>query len=133
MMVDESNATSATETSPWPMLVAVGFALSEVGIFLGLRPVSVAGLLLFVGAVAGVLADSGYVTRTSVSVGIQGLVLIVLGAALIVEEQTGTTVRGESVVLAGALSLVGTFLWAGIARWRRRTESITEPSETTSD
>jgi membrane-bound ClpP family serine protease len=132
-MVEESNSTSANKTSPWPVLVAVGFALSEVGVFLGLRPVSVAGLLLFVGAVAGILTDSGYVTQISISVAIQGLILVILGAVLILEEQTGTTVRGQSVVLAGALSLMGAILWAWFARRRSRTVSATESSETTSD
>jgi len=49
--------------SPWPVFVALGLALSEIGVFIGLFPVAVFGLILFGGSIAGILTESGYVTR----------------------------------------------------------------------
>ncbi|MFB6084999.1 MAG: cox cluster protein [Halorientalis sp.] len=49
------------KASPWPMFVALGFALSEVGIIIGIFPIAVGGLLLFGGSVAGILKESAYV------------------------------------------------------------------------
>jgi len=49
--------------SPWPVFVALGLALSEVGVFIGLFPVAVFGLILFGGSIAGILTESGYVGR----------------------------------------------------------------------
>ena len=132
-MSDES-ATNSPHTSPWPLLIAVGLAISEVGVVLGLRPVSVGGLVLFVGSIAGILTESGYVSRPALVVGAQGLVLISLGGTLIFVNQVGTTLRGQSIVIAGALGLVGALLWVGYSLIRARaTESTTESSDATSD
>jgi hypothetical protein len=49
--------------SPWPVFVALGLALSEIGVFIGLFPVAVFGLILFGGSVAGILTESGYAER----------------------------------------------------------------------
>ncbi|MFC7028455.1 hypothetical protein ACFQJ5_14265 [Halomicroarcula sp. GCM10025324] len=68
--------------SPWPVFVALGLALSEVGVFVGLFPVAVFGLILFGGSVAGILTESGYASRpwpTLVGVG----AVLALIAALI--------------------------------------------------
>lgn len=59
--------------SPWPVFVALGLVLSEVGVFIGLFPVAVFGLILFGGSVAGILTESGYTTRpwpTLIGVGV---------------------------------------------------------------
>lgn len=134
-MSDERDASEQfTGTSPWPLFVAFGVALSEVGVVLGLRPVSVVGLLLFVGSVAGILAESGYVSRPAWAAGVQGVALVAIGGVLVLQNQTGTTVRGQSIAIAGVLSLVGVLLWIGFVRTRTRDSMATsESSETTSD
>lgn len=106
--------------SPWPLFVALGLALSEVGVVLGLRPVSVGGLLLFVGSVTGILTESGYISRPARAAGAQGLALLGIGVVLVLQQQTGTTVRGQSIVIAGLLSLVGAFVWVGFLRTQTR-------------
>ena len=127
-ITDESAARpSHTGASPWPLFVALGVALSEVGVVLGLRPVSVAGLLLFVGSVTGILTESGYISRPPLAAGVQGLALIGIGSVLIVQNQTGTTVRGQSIVIAGVLSLIGVLLWVGFLR--RRTQETASTTE----
>lgn len=70
--------------SPWPVFVALGLVLSEIGVFIGLFPVAVFGLILFGGSIAGILTESGYVTRpwpTLVAVGAV-LALIAVGLAV---------------------------------------------------
>jgi membrane-bound ClpP family serine protease len=135
IMSDPSDSDATfTGSSPWPLFVAIGFALSEVGVVLGLRPVSVAGLLLFVGSVAGILTEAGYISGPAKAAGIQGFVLIGIGILLITENQIGTTIRGQSIAIAGIICLVGAALWVGFVRKKTRAKmSKTETPETTSD
>ena len=134
-MSNESDTNSTyTGASPWPLFVALGLALSEVGVVLGLRPVSIAGLLLFVGSVAGILTEAGYVSRPARAAGVQGVALVGIGITLVLQNQTGTTVRGQSIAIAGVLSLLGALLWVGFIRTRARdSKATTESTETTSD
>ncbi|WP_435195313.1 DUF7541 family protein [Natronomonas sp. EA1] len=112
--------------SAWPIFVALGLAISEVGVFMGLYPVAVLGLLLFAGSVAGIVHEAGYVeTPWKLLTGMGGLfVLIGLGvvasqldaqtvAAWVgtVSSENTVVLRGISIVLAGvftaAVSVVG--------------------------
>ncbi|MFB6189124.1 MAG: cox cluster protein, partial [Halapricum sp.] len=77
--------------SPWPVFVALGFALAEVGIFLGIFPVAVGGVLLFGGTIAGILTEAGYVTNLWKTTMLVGGGLLVLGVALVIlQGQFGT-------------------------------------------
>ena len=134
-MSEESDSTSSpAKTSPWPPFVAIGFAISEVGVLLNLRPVSVGGLLLLVGSITGMVTESRFRSRSTLAAGLQGIGLVGIGAALIILNQTGTTIRGQSIVIAGVLVLFGTLLWRGFRRTRtEKPKSTTEPTEATSD
>ena len=71
--------------STWPVFVALGLVLSEIGVFIGLFPVAVFGLILFGGSIAGILTESGYVSRpwpTLVGVGVV-LALIAVGLTVV--------------------------------------------------
>jgi len=70
--------------SPWPVFVALGLALSEIGVFIGLFPVAVFGLILFGGSIAGILTESGYVQRPWPTLVGVGVVLALLAAGLAV-------------------------------------------------
>jgi len=134
-MSDESDTNSTyTGASPWPLFVALGLALSEVGVVLGLRPVSVVGLLLFVGSIAGILTEAGYISRPARAAGVQGVALVGIGSALVLQNQTGTTVRGQSIAIAGVLSLLSALLWMGFIRTRTKNSTVAnESTEATSD
>ncbi|MFB6169769.1 MAG: cox cluster protein, partial [Haloarculaceae archaeon] len=69
--------------SPWPLFVALGLALSEVGVVLALFPVAVGGLLLFGGSVVGILKESGYVAAPWTPLAVLGAVFAVAGGALV--------------------------------------------------
>ena len=70
--------------SPWPVFVALGLALSEIGVFIGLFPVAVFGLILFGGSIAGILTESGYVQRPWPTLLGVGAVLALLAVGLAV-------------------------------------------------
>ena len=111
-------------SSPWPLFVALGFVISEVGIFLAIVPVSVGGLLLFTGSVAGIIREAGYTEQPWGTVGILGVVLVVLGGILVATQVPSVSsissvlmsifsarpnfivVRGVSIVFAGVIALV---------------------------
>ena len=50
-------------SSPWPLIVVLGFVCSELGLLFNVFPVAVGGLLLLVASVAGILQESGYAER----------------------------------------------------------------------
>lgn len=105
--------------SPWPLLVAAGFALSEIGIFLGLFPVAVGGVLLLGGSVAGILRESGYVARPWRLLAGLGAAFALAGAAVVatqvapgslsidsvVADPNGVVGRGLAVVAGGVMLL----------------------------
>jgi len=68
--------------SPWPVFVALGFALTEIGLVLGLFPVAVGGGLLFGGSVAGILTEADYVASLWQTAAYIGVALVVVGAGL---------------------------------------------------
>jgi hypothetical protein len=71
------------KASPWPMFVALGFVLSEVGIIIGIFSIAVGGLLLFGGSVAGILKESAYVDTLWGSLLAFGGVLAAIGLAVV--------------------------------------------------
>jgi hypothetical protein len=46
--------------SPWPVFVALGIPVAEIGILFDVLPVAVGGLLLFGGSAAGLATEAGY-------------------------------------------------------------------------
>lgn len=82
--MSERRATAGEyrRTSPWPVLVALGLALSELGVFVGLFPVAVVGLVLFGASVAGALAATGYVDRPLLGTGAIGVFLLLAALAV---------------------------------------------------
>ncbi len=68
--------------SPWPVFVAMGFALTEIGLVLGLFPVAVGGGLLFGASVAGILTEADYVASLWQTTAYIGVALVVVGAGL---------------------------------------------------
>jgi len=105
--------------SPWPLFVALGLALSEVGIFIGLFSVAVAGILLFGGSVAGILRESGYVSEPwGTLVGLGG-VFALAGAAIVmtqldpgvgllalIADPVGAPGRGLAIAAGGTMLLL---------------------------
>jgi hypothetical protein len=113
------------KASPWPLFVALGFVISEVGVVLGVFPIAVGGLLLFGGTVAGILREAGYVERPWRSLGVFGAILVGFGLltvglnlgatqlspAALLDPAKPFVYRGSAIAAAGLiLGAVGTTL-----------------------
>lgn len=72
--------------SPWPLFVALGITLSEVGIIMGVFAIAVGGLLLLAGSVAGILKESGYVQQLWGSLLGFGVFLVAAGGVLVASQ-----------------------------------------------
>ena len=92
--------------SPWPVFVALGVPLSEIGILFDSAPVAVGGLLLFCGSVAGMLQESGYVSRPWPAAA--GLAVLVFGVgAAFAFTAIDLPSRGYALMITGGILLVG--------------------------
>ncbi|WP_302080303.1 DUF7541 family protein [Salinibaculum rarum] len=98
------------KASPWPMLVAFGFVISEVGVVLGLFPITVGGLLLFGGTVSGILSESGYAAQTWRSLVAFGVVLLAFGALTV-----GLNISVGALSLEALLDTARPFVYRGSA------------------
>lgn len=109
-------------SSPWPILVAVGFALSEVGVIVGLLPIAVGGLLVLSGGAAALLRESSYASSRWRPLSAFGGALVVAGVGLYLAgggplatvvgfaELGGVASRGLAIALAGVIVLAGAVL-----------------------
>lgn len=117
----------AARTSPWPVLVAVGIAVSELAVFVGSVPFAVAGLILAGGAVAGLAHDAGYGASPVGPLLVSGSFLVVVGGGIWLVRAPppllalpgepvadGVARRGVAILAAGAV-LVAT----GVVGWVR--------------
>jgi len=95
------------KASPWPVFVAFGLAIFEVGIVWPLFPVSVGGLLLFVGSVVGILTESGYVANPWKGLVAASVVCLAVGAAVTLTTDDSVRLRGLAVLAGGVVVLFG--------------------------
>jgi hypothetical protein len=88
--------------SPWPIFVALGIPIAELGILFDVFAVAVGGLLLFCGSVTGMLRESGYAkTPWRPLVFFAGILFLVGGALAFTDVNLVT--RGYAIITAGAL------------------------------
>ncbi|AWB27472.1 DUF7541 family protein [Halococcoides cellulosivorans] len=98
-------------SSPWPLLIALGLALSEFGVFFGgiFVPVGVAGIVLFAGSVVGILVETGYVDSHRRGALIVGGTIVLIGGVLYgfsaVSVQFDLYTRAFTVVVGGLLAV----------------------------
>ena len=128
MRDDTESNEQKIRASPWPMLIAVGLAIAEVGVVFGLQPVAVGGLILLLVTVTGILRESGYILRPSRTAGVLGGLFVGIGVVLVVFHQGGPPVRGHSFIFAGGLALVAIPFWRRFIQ--RRSHLMTEAEST---
>jgi hypothetical protein len=98
------------KASPWPVFIALGVPISEVGLVFDIFPVAVGGLLLFCGCIAGMLQESGYVDLPWTSLGVMALLLFVAGGAVLYgNPQVGVdlTMRAYAMIASGLILVAG--------------------------
>lgn len=105
-MVEQSGVSDRfPKASPWPVFVALGFVVLEIGLVVGFFPVAVGGVLLFGGSVAGILTEAGYAGHLWGTLIRVGAVFLFLGAALITLQ--GTLEVGALLAATDAPNAVG--------------------------
>ncbi|MFB6069969.1 MAG: cox cluster protein [Halanaeroarchaeum sp.] len=118
-----SGSNRSRTMSPWPPFVALGLALSEVGVVMNLASVSVGGILLLGGSIAGILVDASYVDSPWLPLGVLGGLFTVAGGAiwwsqlqvpfgldamLAVAHTDAVAMRGQAILVAGLLLVLAT-------------------------
>lgn len=117
--VDPGLSDRYRKASPWPVFVALGVVLSEVGVVLGIFPVAVGGLVLFGVTVAGILRESEYVSRPSIALAALGVALVNVGVlavllqvdpaavsvTLLLDRSRPFVYRGSAIAVAGGILL----------------------------
>lgn len=125
-----AEADGPTRVSAWPLIVALGLTVSEVGVFMGVYPLAVGGLVLFVASVAGITHEAGYTERPWRLAGALGVVLVAAGVWMVstqvplavdpvlaaVDRADGIVLRGFSVAGAGLVTVVGAAVVATLDR-----------------
>jgi hypothetical protein len=108
-------------SSPWPLIVVLGLVFSELGLLFNVFAVAVGGLLLFVGAIAGIVLESGYAERPWNLLAGLGVVLCVLGVLVtatqldsitlgavvgVIGQPSGIVARGVELLVAGVVAVL---------------------------
>jgi len=94
------------KASTWPVFIALGVPISELGLVFNVFPVAVAGLLLFCGCIAGMLQESGYVDVPWSALGVMALLLFVFGAAVLYLNplsRVDLTLRAYAMIASGGI------------------------------
>lgn len=104
------------KASPWPLFIALGLALAEVGVFLNIVPFAVGGLLLLSGSLGGIMSESGYTATPWSFIGVLGVILALVGIVLTVLYPLGgggafdIGFRGVAIAIAGVLCMGGSLV-----------------------
>ncbi|RJX49351.1 DUF7541 family protein [Halonotius pteroides] len=98
------------KASPWPLFIALGVPISEIGLVFNVLPIAVGGLLLFCGCLAGMLQEAGYIETPWRALGVMAILLVSLGGAILyVNPRVGAdmTMRAYAVLASAAVLLAG--------------------------
>jgi hypothetical protein len=112
---DPGLSSQYRRASPWPVFVALGVPISELGILFDLFPIAVGGLLLFCGSVSGMIQESGYAeTPWRPLIGL-ALVCLAVGAVFVLTDVRLVT-RGYAIIVAGVFMLGGALVGPAVVR-----------------
>ncbi|KAB7518219.1 DUF7541 family protein [Halosegnis rubeus] len=101
----ETETSAAAKVSSWPLFVALGLAVGEVGVVMAIYPLAIGGLVLFAGSIAGILTEAGYTERPWRTLTALSGVFVALGLIVVVT-QTGTSVGAIESALASTDTIV---------------------------
>lgn len=88
--------------SPWPLALAFGLAVAELGVFLGFAVVAAPGVVFFGASLAGAIDEAGYGRSRPFLLVVVAAALAAIGAAAVV---AALPIRGYAM-LVGALLLL---------------------------
>ncbi len=96
------------KASPWPVFIALGLVLSELGLVFNVLPLTVGGLLLFSGSIAGILQEAGYVAQLWGALAVMAGLLFAFGGGVLYGNtlvEVDLTLRGYGLLTSGGLLL----------------------------
>ncbi len=96
------------KASPWPLFIALGVPISELGLVFDIFPLAVGGLLLFCGCTAGILQEAGYIQQPWTTLAVMAGLLFVVGAGVLYSNpQVGVdlTLRAYALITSGGILL----------------------------
>lgn len=102
--------------SPWPLFIALGIPIAELGILFDLAALSVGGLLLLSGSIAGMAKEAGYAKTPWRALAVCSVLLFALGGLFLYADTVITTegiqfvARGYAVIVAAGLLLLGSIV-----------------------
>ncbi|MFD1634743.1 DUF7541 family protein [Haloplanus ruber] len=88
--------------SPWPLFVALGIPIAELGILFDVFVVAVAGLLLFCGSLTGMIREAGYAETAWRPLAVFAVLLFAVGGVLAFTDVSLVT-RGYAILTAGGI------------------------------
>lgn len=91
--------------SPWPLFVALGLPIAELGILFNIPALSVGGLILFCGCIAGMVQEAGYTKTPWRALAVCGVLLFPLGGIFFYAD---TQIAANIHFTARAWALIGT-------------------------
>ena len=98
------------KASPWPLFIALGVPISEIGLVFDVLPIAVGGLLVFCGCLAGMLQEAGYIDTPWRALGVMALLLFGVGGAILAvnpQVDVDMTMRAYAVLASGAVLVAG--------------------------
>lgn len=101
------------KVSPWPIFIAFGLVISEIGILFNLFPLSVGGLVLLCGSIAGMATEAGYAATPWRGLAGCAGILVVLGGVVVylgsLPAAAGTQLdeRGIAILVTALLLSLG--------------------------
>ncbi len=96
------------KASPWPLFIALGLVLSELGLVFNVLPLAVGGLLLFSGSIAGILQEAGYIAQPWGALAVMAGLLFVFGGGVLYGNtlvDVDLTLRGYGLLTSGGILL----------------------------
>jgi len=94
------------KASPWPLFIALGVPISELGLVFNIFPLAVGGLLLFCGCIAGILQEAGYIARPWTVLAVMAGLLFAFGGGVLYGNllvDVDLTLRAYALITSGGI------------------------------
>lgn len=92
----------SNDSTPWPLALAFGLAVAELGIFLGFAVVAAPGVVFFGASLAGAISEAGYGRSRPYLLVVVAVVVAALGAVAVA---AALPIRGYSMLIGAVLLL----------------------------
>lgn len=92
----------SSDSTPWPLALAFGLAVAELGVFLGFAAVAAPGVVFFGASLAGAVDEAGYGRSRPFLLVVVAAAIAALGVVAVV---AALPIRGYSMLIGAVLLL----------------------------